>query len=371
MITPSCFRRSCTTGKARLRPQFFSSLLRLPCFIDFSGNSIIVGDFNLHLSNTLPIGIQPWTQFLLDHCTNCLYPNERPGVLSPHRAAPTYTSSSHQTTIDYIFTASTNISNIIQRNQLWLSSNWTDHDLLSIDLLLNNVEIGPGTWRFNPLLLDEEPFCKLLATTIHGFFTQAALAPQDLTKDWDNFKLVMKETARDFTRRTTITTKVHLRQLQRSRQQLLASQDINLHALHNIEQDISKLEEQQTKQLLLRSATRWHEQGECNNKYFYNVIKERNKAITISTLRDPVTGLMTTSPAHILKIAHQFYSKLFATEPIYDHAIDDLLSTIPSSLQLTELQQNRLTAHPLISPRHESNESTDDINKAINNITEK
>ena len=42
---------------------------------------------------------------------------------------------------------------------------------------------------------------------------------------------------------------------------------------------------QETQQCLLRSATRWHETGERNNKYFYNVIKQRQSQQTIQSLR--------------------------------------------------------------------------------------
>ena len=46
----------------------------------------------------------------------------------------------------------------------------------------------------------------------------------------------------------------------------------------------------ETRQCMLRLATRWHEQGERNNKYFYRVIKSRQVQQTIQFLKCSETG---------------------------------------------------------------------------------
>ena len=62
-----------------------------------------------------------------------------------------------------------------------------------------------------------------------------------------------------------------------------------------------------TRQHMLRSATRWHELGEHNNKYFYRIIKERQSQQTIQSLRCSSTGeCLGVDAAVILRVYRCF-----------------------------------------------------------------
>jgi hypothetical protein len=58
---------------------------------------------------------------------------------------------------------------------------------------------------------------------------------------------------------------------------------------------------------VLRPATRWKEQEERNNKYFYRVIKNRARQQSIQGIRNESTNEVSTSTDNILKDARQFY----------------------------------------------------------------
>ena len=74
------------------------------------------------------------------------------------------------TTIDYIFGPSTLATRLINAETHYMPTQWTDHSLLTIDLITSNVNLGPGSWRFNPSLLENTSFQELLDRTVELFF---------------------------------------------------------------------------------------------------------------------------------------------------------------------------------------------------------
>lgn len=90
--------------------------------------------------------------------------------------------------------------------------------------------------------------------------------------------------------------------------------------------------QQNTKEILLRSATRWHEKGERSNKYFYKVIRGRQHKQTIQALRSVTTGELLSSTTDILKETHRFYTDLYQPTPVDDEAIPQLLNSIPENV---------------------------------------
>ncbi|KAI7850660.1 hypothetical protein BDC45DRAFT_591147 [Circinella umbellata] len=147
----------------------------------------------------LPAPLHPWCQFLLDHCVNCLYPNAPHGVISPPLAAPTFKHGDDiHTTIDYIFASHSTSLGILRSNQVHLSTAWTDHDLLYVDYRLPGIQCGPGSWRFNPLLLDQDSFVSLVNSTTTGFFARVSGNNLSPCREWDQFKQLIQDTAKQY-----------------------------------------------------------------------------------------------------------------------------------------------------------------------------
>ncbi|ORX42271.1 hypothetical protein DM01DRAFT_1269006, partial [Hesseltinella vesiculosa] len=80
--------------------------------------------------------------------------------------------------------------------------------------------------------------------------------------------------------------------------------------------------------LIIRSATRWAEQGERSSKYFYRCIKERNRMQTIRALKTPESS-SATETKDILRTARNFYQNLYSPSRTIWHMEGDLLSAIP------------------------------------------
>lgn len=64
-------------------------------------------------------------------------------------------------TIDYIFAPSRLATRVLNAQVHHIPPAWTDHSLLAIDLVTSGMKMGPGSWRFNPYLLENH--CLVLA----------------------------------------------------------------------------------------------------------------------------------------------------------------------------------------------------------------
>ena len=67
---------------------------------------------------------------------------------------------------------------------------------------------------------------------------------------------------------------------------------------------IEKLYEEKVEGIIVRSRARWHEHGEKNSKYFFNLEKRNHIKKHIRKLR--MSGVITTDPFEILDAVRPF-----------------------------------------------------------------
>lgn len=323
------------------RQEFLSSFLDLPFIEEMdAGPWLMVGDFNMNLHRHTITQLQfvkPWFDWLITHFDNC-FP----------KGLPTFKRLNSRTTIDYIYGHYSLMFRLTNASTHFLPGTWTDHCLLTIDLLQERHDIGRGTWRFNPTLLTNEGFVTLLDNSTDLFFKEIEEAtwahdtsPQHT---WESFKRMLKCTAERFSKGSTIRHQRNLATLQSKRQAILNDQlsypptqhsSQIQHELQHIEQQIDNLTQTETHQAMLRSATRWHEKGERNTKYFYRVIKERQQQQTIQSLKCSRTGRILRDPKALIETTRSFYEQLYTPEDIDTHAVDTLLNNIPTTVKVT------------------------------------
>ncbi|GAN01832.1 conserved hypothetical protein [Mucor ambiguus] len=97
---------------------------------------------------------------------------------------------------------------------------------------------------------------------------------------------------------------------------------------------------------MLRSATRWLEQGEQNTKNFFNVIKDRGAQQTIQSLKKASTDEKLTSMGDILHEPRSFYQMLYTPDAIDLAAVHSLFGNIPEEAKLREMEVERLIKPP-------------------------
>ena len=83
--------------------------------------------------------------------------------------------------------------------------------------------------------------------------------------------------------------------------------------LDDYRNEIERIIEYRTKGAILRSKTRWHNEGEKNKKYFLNLEKRQYKQGTISRLKRNENDYVTTDK-EILHECKTFYKDLYASK---------------------------------------------------------
>jgi hypothetical protein len=198
---------------------------------------------------------------------------------------------------------------------------------------MNQVDIGPGTWRLNPTILHLNSYKTLLQQILDLFFSDLDDPQTDIEK-WELLKHTIQLSAKDFSLHHHNTAKNDIRSMEKERQTLLTqlqgiptdqnstdNRQLQQHRLAQIESELDDYIDQQTHQLRLRSATRWHEKGERNNKYFYRAIKQRNIQQTMKSIKSQHTRQSITNTSDILKEARHFYIDLYSPTMVDHHAI--------------------------------------------------
>ena len=312
-------------AQASERYSFLDYFMTLP-FADqltSDASTILLGDFNLQLAKLDNSCQNPSFRTWYDWI-NSNFVNSFP------KGHPTFRRGSHHSTIDYIFyhASASNISNCVQT---YVPSNYTDHQMLQIDLFQERDDIGPGSWQFNPTLLENPDYLLLLEELISSFMREKSSTTEPTSSSvmlWEASKKSLKITGESFSRGLKKRRKTTIAKLQQDYQAANSQTDTSGPQGDRLRQIASTLAQQldeeiqmKCKETLLRSALRWHEQGERNNKYFFKVIRGRQHQQAIQALRSTTTGELVSSSSEILREIHTFYSDLYNPTSVDEDSI--------------------------------------------------
>ena len=182
----------------------------------------------------------------------------------------------------------------------------------------NNKSSGPGFWKFNNSLLDNEEF----VTHLKFFLTHAKEKHRD-TNDkrlyWEMIKMEIRDFCIRFSKRLAKTKRKReidllckLKQLNERLDQ--NHQDTNLVVeVELVRLELQKISEHKTKGVIIRSRARWYEHGERNSKYFVNLEKRAYERKHI-VKRKTKENIYLEEPNKILCQMENFYKTLFSSQ---------------------------------------------------------
>lgn len=196
----------------------------------------------------------------------------------------------------------------------------SDHSPIYMEIQYKNSQKspGPGFWKFNNSLLDNEEF----VTHLKFFLTHAKEKHRD-TKDkrlyWEMIKMEIRDFCIRFSKRRAkakrereIDLLCKLKQLNERLDQ--NHQDTNLAVeVERVRIELQKISEHKTKGAIVRSRARWYEHGERNSKYFVNLEKrayERKHIVKLKTKEN----VYLEEPNKILCQMENFYKTLYSSQ---------------------------------------------------------
>ena len=200
----------------------------------------------------------------------------------------------------------------------------TDHSMTTLCLSLHSNLRGPGFWKLNTSFLTELDYVNQIKTTIQEtldeYKNDESVNPSLL---WEMIKLKVREKSLRYSKSKTKQAKQREKFLEQTIARLEADLDNKnsdeMHSLHLEEQlnesrlELEKIIEIRTKGAILRSKTKWYNEGEKNTKYFLNLEKRHYKQGTISQIKINDSEFVT-SDKNILTECVAFYKNLYSSK---------------------------------------------------------
>ena len=212
---------------------------------------------------------------------------------------------------------------------------FSDHDYVNLVFDFNDLNPrGPGLWKFNNSLLSDDDFCSFISDRIVDLVNcQSSFSSIKLW--WDFFKESIKQEcitfSRDKRRRTSHQRVLITNQLIQLKRDLVRGENVSIPLINSLEADLTALNQRALEGVKVRSRARWLEEGERPSRYFFRLEKERIEKNFVRSIYDH-NGSEVFSREDVEHAHVQFYTNLFATEPIDDSAQSALLNEVHASL---------------------------------------
>lgn len=223
--------------------------------------------------------------------------------------------------LDYILVSDNTLDDTLECHIISLPT--TDHRGVLIKLKTFSIARGPGYWKLNNALLQEQEYLNLINTTIDNFSLE--FENQDADVKWELLKLRIKETTLNYSRERAVKYRNKTLRLQAELNDidiLLAKNPDNSDSLKRREQlliNLELLEYNKTKSAQIRSKEKWISEGEKNTKFFLSLEKSRANAKIMPSLTLE-NDTVLTDQLEILNAQKEYFENLYKVD---DNVIDD------------------------------------------------
>ena len=200
----------------------------------------------------------------------------------------------------------------------------TDHSMITLQISLHSNKRGRGFWKLNTSLLKDIEYVNRIKLIINRTKEEYA---NDETVDpsllWEMVKMKVREESIKF----GAHKKKKIEEKQEEIEQSIAFLEKNLarvftddavkqkmwSELETKKRELETIIERQIKGAILRTKSRWYNEGERSTKYFFNLEKRHCKQGTISQLKINDEDLVHTDK-EILHECESFYRNLYSSK---------------------------------------------------------
>ena len=199
----------------------------------------------------------------------------------------------------------------------------TDHCVVVMHMQLTEIDKGPGIWKFNESILQDTEYVSIVKSTINNTITQYAIPVynEEYVTNENNFESIQftiddnifYETLIMLIRGETVQYCKRKARKRRSKESELLSKiqiahtefnankcEVNEQLLHKAKKDLESHRKPYIEGLIIRSRTKWHEEGEKSSKYFLSLEKRNIAKKSIQYLQ--CEGQTITKPDVILSL---------------------------------------------------------------------
>ena len=224
--------------------------------------------------------------------------------------------------LDFFLVSQTTLCNCFQTDII--PGFKTDHSMITLNLSVHSNPRGNGYWKLNTSLLADTIFVEKIKATIEEtakeYESDKLVNPLLL---WEMIKLKVRQESISFSaslKREKIKKEQELEKeiasLEKERDNAAFDDPLSQNTSDRIKvlkDELEKIIEYRTKGAILRSKSKWYNEGEKNTKYFLSLEKRHFKQGTISQLKLNDNTLVT-SDKDILSECKSFYEHLYASK---------------------------------------------------------
>ena len=309
------------------------------------GEPIILGDFN-NIENIdldkngaswggATSGHQQITNLKQEYNLHDIFRELNPNIRKYTFYCNRYNSSSR---IDRIY-GTTNFKSLVTKCDISRCPQ-SDHEYVCCSFHTDNAQRGPGVWKINNSILQDQAFRDKFVNFWNHWQQQKA-DYGDIQTWWDLGKIKIKSLCREYCQEKRANEDQLLSSLREEYSDHLDQLDqypdggVPGERLEYLRTEIARLEAQKMEGIIIRSRIQYREEGEKCTKFFVDLEKQKAINKTIDSLRTN-EGEVVTEPEDILNEQIKFYAELYAEEGVDPLAQDILLNNIGVKLSLND-----------------------------------
>ena len=331
-------------------------------------NIIIAGDFNCALADKDKKGGNPVSKKtpVIKEIERIMHVYNLTDIwrnLNPNTECFTWRNKALkiQCRLDY-FLISNDLNSLVTSCTI-LNSPETDHSAITLHLKSEDLkqDRGPGFWKFNNSLLQDSEYVTILQENIEDYKEKYS-AIEDLGLKWDLIKMEIRGFTIKYSKMKAKKRENEEMALKKKAEKLLLESGKNpdkriLNELYATNLRLQNIMHHKTKGAILRSKARWHEHGERNTRYFFNLEKRNHCRKTVTKLKLG-ENKYTKNQFEILQEEKRFYESLYKSQ------------NIDNSIFLASTFFNPENVSPLSQEEKESCEGLLSENECFNAIKE-
>ena len=195
-----------------------------------------------------------------------------------------------------------------------------DHKAIRLFLQFESKKKGPGLWKFNNSLLNDDTFVDLI-TTNYPIICRKYAYLTNLNLKWEMIKMEIRSLTIPYAKKKARNVRNLEKQLE-SRIESLESKinanpddgtDAEQQEYERLKTELRRIYEKRADGAILRSKIRWIEHGEKPTKYFFNMERRNYNKKTITELT-VAGGTTISNDDDILEEIRGFYENLYKTD---------------------------------------------------------
>ena len=223
-----------------------------------------------------------------------------------------------------------------------------DHKAVRLKLKISNCCHGPGLWKFNNYLLEDENYVNLIKDN-YPKIKEKYIDINNKRLKWKVIKMEIRSLTIPFSKNKAKQSRNVEKDIENRLYEIdeliansngLQNIDSELKEYERLKHDLQDIYDNKGKGAIFRSKVRWTEGGEKPTKYFFSIEKRNFNAKVITEIKPNPEGNIIVDEKEIMREIHSFYADLYESEVVSDKNVISDFKNFITNLEFPKLSDN-------------------------------